>query len=379
MREVVVIGVGMHKFGRFPDKSFVDIATDAVTEALADAGAEWKDIEAVYGAHSYQHTGATNKLAFRLGLTGVPIYNVELGCSGGSAVCGMAYQAVASGIYDVACAVGFEKIPRGILPADEFPEWMRKAGIAVYPVIYAWAAQKYMREYGLKREHLARISIKSHNNAALNQYAHYQDCAGWSLEDVLNARVIADPLTMVEIAPVSEGAAAAIICAKEIASRFTNAKPITIAAYSQKSAMFVNPYDIFDWLTSASKATKAAAHDVYEMAGCGPEDLDIVQCHDAYSIAELIDYEDLGLCSEGEALHLVEAGDTEISGRIPVNTDGGMMSRGNAIGACALASVCETVWQLRGEAGKRQVDNPKIGLSFSLGIGPNLNVAILKR
>ncbi|MFC2065666.1 thiolase family protein [Chloroflexota bacterium] len=379
MREVVIAGVGMHRFGRFPENDFVDLATHAVIEALKDASVEWKDVQSVWGSHSYGQTGATNKIIYQLGLTGIPVFNVELGCSGGSAVVGMAYQAIASGFVDIACAVGFEKMAKGILPADEFPEWMTKTGIAVYPAMNAWAAQTYMREYGLTKEHLAKVAIKSHNNAALNPYAHYQDCAGWTIEQVLNARMIADPLTLTQIAPVSEGAAAAILCTREVADKLGVSKPVSIAAYSQKSGIFVKPFNMFDWIPIASKATQAAAKEAYEQAGCGPDDLDIVQCHDAYTIAEIIDYENLGLCAQGEGWQLVEEGATELTGRIPVNTDGGMMSRGNALGACALACVCETVWQLRGEAGKRQIEDPKIGLTVQLGIGPNLNILILKK
>lgn len=379
MREVVVLGVGMHKCGRFPDKTFDDVARDAITAALKDAGATWKDIQVLYGGHSYSGTGATQTVASQLGLTGIPIVNMEMGCTTGIGITGLAYQAVAAGYYDVACVVGYEKLPKGILPADEFPYWSRVTGISLYPVLYAWLAQKYMREYEVTREQMAKVSIKSHNNAALYPYAHYRENANLTVEDVLNSRMIADPITVMQIAPVSEGATAAILCAKEVAHRFTEAKPVTIASFALRSADYVHPYSVVDFIPQAASQGKVAAQMAYEQAGVGPEDLDIAACHDAYTIAEMEDYQVLGLCKEGECGKLVDEGATEITGQIPVNTDGGMLSRGNVIGACAMASMADVVWQLRGEAGPRQIKKHNVGLVFAVGIGPTMGAAIFKK
>lgn len=379
MREVVILGVGMYKCGRFPGKTFDELGRDAIREALKDAGASWKDIQALYAGHSYSGTGAGCTVANQLGLTGIPIVNMEMGCTTGIGITGLAYQAVAGGFYDVVCVVGFEKLSKGILPADEFPLWSRTAGISLYPVLYAWLAQKYMREYEVTKEQMAKVSIKSHNNAALNPYAHYRDNANMTVEDVLNSRMIADPITVMQIAPVSEGAAAAIVCAKEVAYRFPQAKPVTLAAFALKTAGYVHPYSFLDFIPQAAKNGREAAFEVYNKAGIGPEDLDIVACHDAYTIAEMEDYQVLGLCEEGECGKLVDEGATEITGRIPVNTDGGMLSRGNVIGACAMASLADVVWQLRGEAGPRQIKKHNVGLVFAVGIGPVIGAAIVKK
>jgi acetyl-CoA acetyltransferase len=379
MREVVILGVGMHKFGRFPGKTFEELARDAIRAAMKDAGVTWKDIQALYAGHSYSGTGAGCTVANQMGLTAIPVINIELGCTTGIGIVGLAYQAIAGGFYDVVCAVGFEKIPKGILPADEFPQWSRVTGIALYPVLYAWLAQRFMRDYGVTREQMAKVSIKSHNNAALNPYAHYRDNANLTVEDVLNSRMIADPITVLQIAPVSEGAVATILGAKEIAHRFPDARPINLASFALRTAGYVHPYSFIDFIPQVAKQGRAAAFEAYEKAGVGPEDLDVVACHDAYTIAEMEDYQVLDLCPEGECGKLVDEGATEITGRIPVNTDGGMLSRGNVIGACAMASLAEVVWQLRGEAGPRQVKDPKVGLVYAVGIGPVIGAAILKK
>lgn len=379
MREVVILGVGMHRFGRFPGKAFEEMARDAIRAALKEAGATWKDIQALYAGHSYSGTGAGCTVAGQLGLTGIPIVNMEMGCTTGIGTVGMAYQAVAGGFYDIVCAVGFETLPKGILPADEFPLWSRTTGIALYPVLYAWLAQRYMQEYEITREQMAKISIKSHNNAASNPYAHYRDNAHMTVEDVLCSRMIADPITVLQIAPVSEGAAATVLCAKEVAHRFPQAKPVTLAAFALRTAGYVHPYSFLDFIPQVAQKGREAALEVYNKAGIGPGELDIVACHDAYTIAEIEDYQVLGLCREGEGGRLVGEGATEITGRIPVNTDGGMLSRGNAIGACAMASLAEIVWQLRGEAGHRQVANPKAGLVYAVGIGPVISASIVKK
>lgn len=378
MREVVIIGVGMHKCGRFPGKTYAEMAGEAITAALHDSGVAWKEVQAAYCAHSYAGTGAGSRVVDQLGKTGIPVYTIEEGCSGGASANGMAFQSIATGLYDVVCAVGFEKMPKGILPADEFPEWTRVTGLAAYPILEAWLAHEYMTKWGITREHLAKVSIKSHNNAALNPYAHYQDNANMSIEDVLNSRMIAEPLTVMQIAPVSEGASAAILCAKEVAHRYTG-KPVTVASFSLKSGSYAHPSSVLDMVPTSTISGRQSVKEAYERAGCGPEDLDIMGCHDAYTITEIEDYVVNGLCKEEDIGHMIDEGAFEIGGKIPVNTDGGMMSRGNVIGACSLASIIEIVWQMRGQAGKRQLDKCRVGLVTSVGIGPIITATILKK
>jgi acetyl-CoA acetyltransferase len=381
MREVVVLGVGMHKFGRFPGKEYYDMGRDAIVRALEDSGIEWKDVQALYCGHSYAGMGAGGNILAQLGLTGIPVFNVELGCACGSSAMGLAYQAIATGLLDVACAVGVEKMPRGMLPAENFPHWLRVAGIGIHPVVLALQAQRRMKEYGITREQLAKVSIKSHNNAALCPYAHYQDNANMTVEDVLKSRMVCDPITVMQIAPVSEGAAAAILCAKEVLKEYPrrNSKPITIAAFTSGTARYVHPYSTLNSIPQVCKGGKDVVRKAYEAAGCGPEDLDIAQVEDAYTIVEMESCEVIGICGEGEMGKLVDDGATLLDGRIPVNTDGGILSRGNCIGGCALASIAETVWQLRNEAGPRQVAGAKIGLAYSTGVPSSATATILKR
>lgn len=381
MREVVMLGVGVHKFGRFPGKEHIEMGRDAIIEALKDAGVTWNQVEALYCGHTYAGIGAGGNIITQLGLTGIPVYNLELGCAAGSVIVGLAYQAIGTGIYDLVCVVGIEKMQKGLLPAENFPSWMRMTGVGIYPVSMALQCHRRMKEYGLTREQLAKVAIKSHNNAALCPYAHYQNDAGMTVEDVLNARMVADPLTIMQVAPVSEGAAAAILCAKDALKRYPdhNRKPLTIAAYADGTGEYVHPYSVIRHVPFQNKSGVSTMKKAYEMAGCGPEDIGVAQVEDAYTIIEMECYEVIGICKEGEMGKLVDEGAVELNGRIPVGTDGGKMSRGNAIGACALASLAENVWQMRGEAGKRQIPKvPNLSLLFATGVPWATTAIILK-
>ena len=381
MREVVLLGVGVHKFGRFPGKEHYEMGRDAITEALKDAGATWNDMQALYCGHTYAGIGAGGNIILQFGMTGIPVYNVELGCAAGSAIVGLAYEAIATGLHDVVCVVGIEKMKKGLLPAENFPFWMRATGIGIYPVSMALQCHRRMKEYGLTREQLAKVAIKSHDNAALCPHAHYQDNAGMTIDDVLNARMVADPLTLMQIAPVSEGAAAVVLCAKEALNRFPNhnKKPLTIAAYAAGSGEYVSPYSISRHAPFQNKSGVSTMKKAYEMAGCGPEDVGVAQVEDAYTIIEMECYEVIGICKEGEMGKLVDEGTVGLNGRIPVGTDGGKMSRGNAIGACALASLAENVWQMRGHAGKRQIPRvPNLSVLFATGVPWCTTAVILK-
>lgn len=378
MREVVVLGVGMHRFGRFPDKSYALLGRDAILSALRDAGVAWRDMQALYAGSMYFGSAWGNVIMAQLGKTGAPVLNIENACATGSAVFMQAYQAVAGGFYDVVCAVGAEKQPRGLIALPQYPMWQRYMGLASGAASHAFEAQRLIYEKKATREQLAMAAIKSHNNASLCPYAHYPNNAGMTIEDVISARVICYPLTIYEMCPTSEGSAAVILCAREVAQKYSNSIPITVAACVATSGVY-DKYLSVGLGANDTSLSKVLAPKAYEAAGIGPKELDVVEVEDACVAAEIAKYETLGLCAEGEGGRMLQEGETEITGRIPVNTDGGHVSRGNPMGAAALAETIEIVWQLRGLAGPRQVQGAKVGLVEAYGAGPNEVITILKR
>jgi acetyl-CoA C-acetyltransferase len=253
----------------------------------------------------------------------------------------------------------------------DFERLQRTMGLVSLPSKYAMIARKHMEQYGTTVEQLAKVSVKNHKNGCYNPYSQYQ--VALTLEEVLNSRMISKPLTLYQCAPTGDGIAAVVLCAKNKARKYTNRPLITLAGSALTSQVYVP-----DDPTSIHAFTAKAASEAYEMSGCGPEDLDIVELHDCFSIAEICHYENLGLCNKGEGGRLLDEGQTEIGGRIPVNTSGGLLARGDPLGATGLAQIAEIVWQLRGEAAQRQVANPKVGLTHNLG-GLVCSVQILKR
>jgi len=363
MREVVILGVGLHPFGRFPEKTIEELGRQAIANALEEAGVPFRDIEVAYVGHCYQPMGTGERVVTEFGQTGIPVINTEVACTSSTQGLVRAAWEIATGLYDVALAVGVEKMERGLLGGTTAPgSYEEVMGLLVMPALYAMMARKHMKQYGTTMEQLAMCSVKEHKNRALNPYAQYQKAC--TLEEVLNSRMIADPITLLMCSPTSDGASAAVICAKKKAKRYASKKPITITG----------------WALGTSKYTREAgeefggleelANKVYEKAGVGPEDIDVCQVHDAFSPGEIFIPESLGLIPKGEGGWWVEQGKTEINGQLPINTDGGLVSRGHPVGATGLAQVAELVWQLRGEAGPRQVpNNPKVALQHNVGLG----------
>ena len=377
-REVVILGVGLHPFGRFPEKDMPQLAREAVVEALNDAIVRWKDVQIAYFGHVYYQGMSLGEVSLReLGMTGIPIVNVENACSSGSTAFWQAYWGIATGIYDLALAFGAEKVPRGpvTVTAEDSPE--RLIGADHMMAGYALRTRRYMDEYDAPIEAIAQVSVKAHQNAALNPYAQYKKT--FTLAEVLESRPIADPLTLYQCCPTSEGASAAVLCARDSLKDFApdNARHISIAAaalttgtYSMRGADHpaLNPY-----------RGEEAAQQAYEMAGIGPEDIDIVQVHDAATIGEIQQLEALGIVPKGEAWIASQEGRTEIGGDIPVNTDGGLLAMGHPFGASGVRMIHEIVTQLRGESGPRQVKGPSVGLAQCSGAGDITTIHILKK
>ncbi|HUL23536.1 MAG TPA: thiolase family protein [Thermodesulfobacteriota bacterium] len=379
MREVCIIGVGIHRFGRFPDKTFIDLGAKATLDALKDAKIGWEKIQAAYCGSVYSGSGAGSNMLAEVGLSGIPIMGVEAACAAGGVALKTGYQAIAHKEYDIVLTVGFEKMPRGFIVSPRFQEWERQMGLGVNPIWMALAAQRHMAEYGTTVDQLAKVSVKSHRNGALNPNAMYQKAL--SYEEILNSPMVCDPLHLLMLCAPNEGAAAAILCSKDKVGQYAN-KPVTIAACELRSAMHVSDRNLgVHYAGTVKKPTviQRVSEAAYEAAGIGPQDLSLVELQDTDVGSEIIYSEELGLCKEGEGGRLVDEGATEINGRIPINVSGGLLSKGEPVGASALGQIHEIVLQLRGEAGPRQVTKAKTGLSHVYGGGGYSCVTILKR
>ena len=365
MRDVFIIGVGMTQFGKHTDKSLRDLGREACLNALRDAGITPKKIEAGYCGNALAlaiqgETGVGQNVFWEVGINEIPIVNVENACASGSTALREGWMAIAGGFYDMVIVAGVEKtvMPKGAMLDVGAAELETKLG-DVFPGQFALIAQKHIERYGTTREQLAKVSVKNHFNGTLNPYAQFQKL--FSVEEVLNSPVVADPLTLYSCCPNSDGAAALILCSQKKARKM-KARAVRVATSILTSGTYNNQRDITGW-----EIEKRAAEEAYQMASLGPKGLDVVEVHDAFTISEIIHYEDLGLCAPGEGGRLIDEGATELSGKIPVNPSGGLLAKGHPVGASGVAQVVEIVWQLRGEAGKRQVKNARVGLAQIMG------------
>jgi acetyl-CoA acetyltransferase len=380
MREVVVAGIGITRWGSYPDLESYNFGSEAILKALDDAGVHWNEVEAAYCGSVYQGTASGHQAIIEVGLTGIPIVNVENACSSGSSAFRLAYQAVATGLCDVALALGMEKMPRGPIPSTAFRPWQLKMGFNVQPGNYANETVNYMQEYGATVEDFSLVTIKNRKNGALNPNARFQKEV--TLEEVLGSRNVAKPLQLLHCCPLADGAGAFILCSRDKLKQKSRA--VTVAAAVLTTGVYGEgfyPSALVDSVKFCPDEGLAelSARQAYEAAGCGPEDIDVVQAYDTVSPAELWDIEKLGFCPRGEAPRLLREGVFDITGRIPVNTDGGLMSRGHPLGATGCGQLYEIALQLRGEAGPRQVKGAKAGLAHTMGAGPNSAVIILKK
>jgi acetyl-CoA acetyltransferase len=363
--KVVVLGVGLHPFGRFPEKSMSDLGRTAALEAMKDAGVSYSDIQAGYCGRVVASTGVGLNIFEELGSTGIPVTNVELACASSSRAAEFAATAIKAGVHDMCMVVGVEKMPRGMLDLGQSGgggmSFAGSMGLALLPGEYAMQARRHMALYGSKREHFAQVSVKAHKNGCLNPYAQYQ--VTLSLEEVMNSRMVADPITLYQCCPTSDGASAVVLCSEETARRYTT-KPVYLTV-SMGATPIYTPGEV----QLSEGPTAWLAQKVYEKAGLGPEDVDVAQCHDAFTPGEVLTVEKLGFCKEGEGGVFVWEGNTEITGKKPMNTDGGLLSRGHPMGATGGAMITEIVRQLRGQAGPRQVANARVGMIHNAGVG----------
>ncbi len=380
-REVAIAGVGLTRFNSYdgrkgrPKREFYDLGSEAILEALANADLEWKEIEAAFCGSVYCGTAAGHQTIGRIGATGIPIVNVENACSSGASAFRLAYQMIAAEVYDVVLAAGFESMPRGFIMSTAWPEWQRVMGFNVQPAAYAMQTLRYMEESGATVEDFSRVTVKNRKNGALNPNARFQSPV--TLEEVLSSRIIADPLRLLHTCPLADGGTAIVLCSKEKLKR--KEKTVTVAASVLTSGTYGHEYGGGSVKIKTPDTIEVSARQAWEVSGYGPEDMDVVQAYDTMAPGELWDLEKLGLCKKGEAPQLLRQGAFDLDGKCPVNTDGGLMSRGHPLGATSLAQIIEIYTQIRGEAGQRQVPGAKIGLAHAMGAGPNSSVVILKR
>jgi len=363
MGSVAVIGVGMIPFGKYPDRGLLDLGWPAVKAAIEDAGIDPKRIEAAYCGSALGGMMAGQRILGRIGLTGIPVTNVENACSSSSTALRQAVMSIEAGAYDIVLVIGAEKLSKfggGTLPLEE-EDWEVSQGM-VMPALYAMRAQRYMHDFNLTREQLALVSVKNRRNGAFNSDAQMRKPV--TVEEVLASRPIADPFTLLQCCPTGDGAAAIILCSEKVARQFRT-DPVFVRASDLTSGKY-NPG--FRDMTIPEITVRGAA-EAYEEAGLGPEDINVAEVHDAFSIAELLYYEAFGFCKHGEAGDMIARGETNIDGRIAVNPSGGLLAKGHPIGATGAAQVVEIVRQLRGQAGERQVPNAKVGLTHATGGG----------
>lgn len=382
----------MHPWGKFPNKTFVDLGIEAVTNALKDANMQWTDIQAMVSG-CFVWTGIPGMLsghsvAAVMGETGIPITNIFNVCATATSVFRAAYQTVASGEQDIVLALGADISPAGFLPVlgGENPQdcdylrW-RMLGIT-NPGYWAIECRKRMERYGTTELDLARAKVAVSKNGALNPNALYRKV--YTEEEVLNSPMVADPLRLYEICATRDGAVATILCSKEAAKKFTS-KPVMIAGVGLGSALCGDPTARLGLLAAPKETTVPMLSEsymssqmAYRTSGIGPEDMDLVELPDNSSWHYLQYLETLGLCGPGEAEQLLASGETSLTGKIPVNTSGGMASFGEAVAAQGLLQIYEVIKQLRGECGERQVQGAKVGMAQTYGMLGNSAAAVFK-
>ncbi len=390
MRDVAVIGVGMTHFGKFLEKTNKDLVREAVNEATADARIDKKDIEAAYmgnaaaGLLTGQEMVRGQVALTSMGIDEIPVYNVENACASSSSAFNLGWMAVAAGVHDCVLVTGFEKLYHkdkkisfqtigSAVDLDNYIAYFKKVEEntgsgdkiiqegggdkrSMFMDMYSFLAKVYMKKYGLTQKHYAMLSVKSHKNGALNPHAQYQDEV--TLEEVLRSGDVSYPLTRMMCAPLGDGGAAAILCAKSMVARF-GSKPVWVEASMVGSGTIACKVE--------ECVTERLATKLYNAAGIGPTDIDVVEVHDATSPSEIMYLIELGICPGEDAPKWIDEGYMELNGRMPTNSSGGLVAKGHPLGATGCGQIYEIVKQLRGEAGKRQVKDAKVGMTHNGG------------
>lgn len=373
--DVYVLGVDMIKFGRFPDRTVPEIGAEAALLALDDAGLGVGDMEALYCGNLYQASAMVGqRILQHIGQTGIPVVNTANACATGATALREGWVAIRAGLYDVVLCVGVEQMGKGLLGGGG--DGVRKEGMmgsGTMPAVFAEAGMEHSRRYGTTFEQFAKVSVKNHFHSTMNPKARYQ--IETPLEEVMNAEMISYPNTKLMCSVNVDGSAAAVLISERKLRELGSKRAVRIRA----SALTTDPWTDRDLvMPDVNTCTREAARQAYEMAGIGPEDLDLVELHDCFATAEILHYENLGLCGEGEAGKMIDEGATQLGGKIPVNVSGGLLSKGHPLGATGIANVYEVATHLRGEAGKRQVEGAKVGMTHVIGLGTACGIHILE-
>jgi acetyl-CoA acetyltransferase len=387
-----VIGVGMTKFEKpgTRDWDYPEMGREAGASALADAGVEYSDVEQAFMGYCYGESTSGQRVLYELGLTGIPAVNVNNNCSTGSSALFLARRFVEGGLADCVLALGFEKMERGSLrqhfpdratPFDRhLPEMDKRRGITDAPLaaqFFGNAAREYMERYDVPAEAFARIGEKNHRHSVHNPNSQFRD--EYTLQDIIDAPMIYAPLTKLQCCPTSDGGAAAVIASERfVRDHGLASRAVEIIAQAMTTDTSTTFGDS-DMSLAGYDMTAAAAAETYAQSGLGPEDVDVIELHDCFSANELISYEALGLCQTGQAAELINSGAVTYGGQVVVNPSGGLISKGHPLGATGLAQCAELTWQLRGEAGPRQVSGASVGLQHNLGLGGAVVVTMYQR
>ncbi len=379
MSDVYLLGTDMIKFGRFPDRTVPQLGAQAALMALDDAGLSINDMEALYCGNLMQANAMVGQRILReIGQTGVPVVNCANACATGATAFREGWTAIKAGLYDLVLVVGVEQMGKaGLLGGGGGGQGIPTEGLlgsSTMPAVFAEAGQEHARKYGTTFEQFAKVSVKNHHHSTKNPKAMYQ--IETPLEQVMGAEMISYPNTKLMCSVNVDGSAAAVIASESKARELGMKRAVKISASILTSDRFTER-DLT--MPDVNTCTREAAAKAYEMAGIGPEDLDLVELHACFATAEMLHYENLGLCKEGEAGRMIDEGEVAHGGRIPVNVSGGLLSKGHPLGATGVANIYEVSTHLRGEAGKRQVQGAKVGLTHVIGLGSACGIHILER
>jgi len=380
MNDVAIVGIGMHEFGRTEGVSGMDQGVVAVRRALADCGLQWSDMEFAFGGS--MAAGAADTMVSRVGLSGLPFTNVLNGCATGGTALSQTVSTIQSGAFDVGIVVGFDKHEKGafrVKTGRRGSDWYGGSGLALTTQFFGMKINRYMHEFGISHETLAKVSAKAFRNGSLNPMAWRRKPL--SEQEILDSLMLSYPLTQYMFCSPGEGGVAMVLCRADKARQFTD-RPIYLKAAAVRTRKF-GSFEVLAPSVAIERdpgPTTDASRAAFELAGIGPDEVDLAQLQDTEAGAEVMHMAENGFCEHGEQEEMIARGDTEINGRLPVNTDGGCLANGEPIGASGLRQVYENVLQLRGDAGERQVPNdPKVAYTHVYGAPGLSGVTILSR
>jgi len=372
------MGIDMIKFGRFPDRTVPQLGATAALMALDDAGLTIQDMQALYCGNLGQASAMVGqRILQEIGQTGIGVVNCANACATGATAFREAWMSIKAGVNDVVLAVGVEQMGKGLLGGGGGGTGISKEGLlgsGTMPAVFAEAGMEHSRHYGTTFEQFAKVSVKNHHHSTLNPKAMYQ--IETPLETVMNAEMISYPNTKLMCSVNVDGAAAAVLVSEKKARELGMSRAVRVKA----SILTSDPYSDRDLvMPDVNAVTRRAAKEAYEMAGIGPDDISLVELHDCFATAEILHYENLGLCKDGDAGRMIDEGELALGGRIPVNVSGGLLSKGHPLGATGIANIYEVSTHLRGEADKRQVAGARFGMTHVIGLGSACGIHILEK